>query len=286
MPLLSHPLESVDAYVAFFSGQALPVLRHTARALAGLAQDQDRVNAKQLAGVVLNDPLLTLRVLSHQEVHRRQSQNHDITTIDRAIMMMGVVPFFRTFAELPTVEDALAGHPRALLGVIQMIARTRRAAHIARDWAIIRHDLDVDEITVAALLHESAEIVAWVFAPELTSRVHELQRTRPGLRSALAQQEVFGVSTRDLQLALIRAWHLPRLLTALVDDSESDSPRVRNITLAADLARHSATGWQDPALPDDLSAAEALLPINRRQIVSRLGVPAAQQPALLPAEEP
>lgn len=285
MPLLLRPLQSVDAYVTFFSGQTLPVLRHTARALETLREDQERVNCKQLAAIVLSDPLLTLKLLSHQETHRRRSQNHDITTIDRAIMMMGVVPFFRTFVDLPTVEDALAGHPKALLGVIQVIARTRRAAHIARDWAIVRHDLDVEEITVATLLREATEIVCWIFAPELTAQVYELQRTNRHLRSAEAQQQVFGASAGDIQLALVRAWHLPGLLVTLLDDRESSNPRVCNITLAADVARHSARGWDNPALPDDLAAAEALLPINRRQLLHRLGVPEESQAAFLPPDE-
>lgn len=284
MPFLTHPLDAVDAYVAFFSGQPLPVLKHTARALEALRDQQDQVNGKQLAGIVLSDPLLTLKLLSHLESHRRGSQNHDITTIDRAIMMMGVTPFFATFSDLTTVEDTLAGHPKALLGAIQVIARTRRAAHIARDWAIVRHDLDVEEITVAALLREATEIVCWIFAPDLTHQVYELQRHHRELRSKTAQQQVFGASASDIQLALIRAWHLPRLLITLLDDQEFNNPRVRNITLAANLARHSAGGWDNPALPDDLSAAEALLHIGRPQLLHRLGVPTEAQGRFLPPD--
>jgi HD-like signal output (HDOD) protein len=286
MPLLAHPLQSVDAYVAFFSTQPLPVLRHTVRALAALEGEHERVTGKQLAGIVLSDPLLTLKLLSHLEIHRPKSQNHDITTIDRAIMMLGVEPFFRTFADLPTVEDHLAGHPRALLGLIQLVARARRAAHIARDWAIVRHDLDVEEITVAALLGEATDIVCWLFAPELTGRVYALQRADRSLRSTVAQEQVFGVTAHAIQLALIRAWHLPRLLIDLLDDRQLGNPRVRNITLAADLARHLARGWDNPALPDDLAAAETLLPISRRQILHRLGMPAEFQARHLPPDDP
>lgn len=286
MTLITQPLESVDAYVAFFSQQTLPVLRHTARALDALREKQDQVSGKQIAAVVLSDPLLTLKLLSHLETHRRRSQNHDITTIDRAIMMMGLTPFFRTFDKLPTVEDALAHHPRAILGVVQVIARTRRAAHVARDWAIVRHDLDVDEITVAALLREATEIVCWIYAPALTARVYELQRANRQIRSAAAQEQVFGASAGDIQLALVQAWHLPALLVSLLDDRESGNPRVRNITLAADLARHSAKGWDNPALPDDLAAAESLLHIGRPQLLNRLGVPPeAQAPFLPPAAQ-
>ena len=285
MPFLTAPLASLDAYVAYFSSQALPVLRATVRTLETFRADLDRVNGKQLTSLILSDPLLTLKVLSHLETHRRHSQNHDITTIDRAVMMLGVERFLNTFIDLPTVEDVLAGQPKALLGVVQLIARTRRAAHIARDWAILRHDLDVEEITVAALLREATDIVCWLFAPALTQRVYDMQRADRSLRSTDTQQRVFGATAHDIQLALVHAWHLPRLLITLLDDRESTNPRVRIITLAANLARHSARGWDNAALPDDFAAAENLLHIGRRQVLHRLGVPAEDQLRYLPPDE-
>lgn len=285
MPFITAPLESVEAYVAFFSEQPLPVLRATARTLETLAAERERVSGKQLVAAVLSDPLLTLKLLSHLETHRRGSQNRDITTIDRAIMMMGVEPFLNTFADLPTVEDALAGQPKALLGVVQLIARNRRAAQIARDWAILRHDLDVEEITVAALLREATDIVCWLFAPALTQRVYDMQRADRGLRSAETQRQVFGATAHDIQLALVHAWRLPNLLISLLDDRESGNPRVCSITLASNLARHSTRGWDNAALPDDFAAAEALLHIGRRQLLHRLGVPAEIQARYLPPDE-
>jgi HD-like signal output (HDOD) protein len=274
MRFLDTPLDSVEAYVAFLSGQNVPVLRATMRELDALRATQDSVSGKRLASVVLADPLMTMKLLTHLQTHRARTQNHDITTIDRAIMMMGLTPFFDTFASMPTVEDTLAGHPRALLGALRMIAQSRRAAHFARDWAIVRHDLDVDEVTVATLLLEAVEIMCWIFAPTLTERVLEMQRAEPGLRSAPAQRAVFGVTAQEIQSALVRAWKLPELLITLMDESHASSPRVRNVVLAADFARHLAHGWGDSALPDDVANIERLLHLGREPLLMRLGVPA------------
>ncbi|MDX5409002.1 MAG: HDOD domain-containing protein [Thauera sp.] len=286
MPLLEHPLPSVQAYVEAFSNADLPVLRHTVRAFAALRESGENVGARHLAGIVLADPLMTMRLLTHLERHRRQSQNHDITTIERAVMMMGVEPFFAAFSDLPTVEDALAAQPRALIGVLKVITRARRAADYARDFAVIRRDLDVQEIVVATLLHEATEIVCWIHAPGLTLQVHEHQRREPGLRSATAQRAVFGVSAAELQLALIRAWHLPELLVTLLDDSQQDNPRVRTIQLAADFARHLGNGWGDAALPDDIAALEGLLHMAREPLLHRLGVPEDMRARFLPPAPP
>ena len=288
MSLLQTPLPSVQAYVQAFSDAPLPVLRHTVRAFATLRESGENVGARHLAGIVISDPLMTMRLLTHLERHRRQSQNHDITTIERAVLMMGVEPFFTAFAELPTVEDALAEHPRALIGVLKVIARARRAADYARDFAVVRRDIDPQEITVATLLHEATEIVCWIVAPQLTLQVIERQRENPRMRSADAQRAVFGTSMPELQLALIRAWHLPELLVSLLDDSQQDNPRVRTIQLATDFARHLAHGWEDPALPDDLAALEALLHLSREPLLQRLGVPEEVRVRFLPppAAEP
>ncbi|ATE59111.1 HDOD domain-containing protein [Thauera sinica] len=283
MALLSTPLRSVDDYVRHFSGQDLPVLRRTRRELEALRASADTVNGKRIAAAVLGDPLMTMRLLTHLEQHRGKSQNHDITTIDRAIMMMGVMPFFDTFADLHTVEDVLQSHPKALIGVLKVIANARRAADYARDWAVVRHDIDPNEITVAALLREATEIVCWVFAPELTLRVYEMQHADRTLRSAVAQQAVFGTTADEIQLGLIRAWRLPELLVHLLDETENGNPRVRTVKLAADFARHLAHGWDDAALPEDIAELEDLLRLPREPLLQRLGIPGEQRGRFLQA---
>lgn len=272
--MIDHALESLQSWVAYLSQVEIPVLKRTERELARLRENEDRVSGREIAQVVLQDPLMAVRVLAYIEAHRRRSQTADITTIDRAIMMLGITPFFRNFASLGLTESHLGAHPKALLGLLQVVARARRAAHFARDWALVRHDLDVDEITVAALLRDIAEILLWCFAPSLSLEVAALKAKNPSMRSHVAQQAVFGINVWDLQLALCQAWHLPQLLTTLMSDAHANSPRVRNVVLADDLARHAANGWNDPALPDDFRAIADLLHTTPDAVMMRLGVDA------------
>ncbi|MBR0568462.1 HDOD domain-containing protein [Azoarcus sp. L1K30] len=285
MALLTHPLATVADYVDYFSRQKLPVLRHTMREFETMREEIDRVSSKHVASIVLSDPLMTMKLLSYLETHRPVSQNHDITTIDRAIIMMGLSPFFETFKELTTVEETLAAHPKALVGVLKVIGRARRAAKYAREWAVIRHDLDVDEITVAALLRQATDIICWIFAPDLTQQVFALQQQDRTLRSADAQRQVFGVTASEIQYALIQAWKLPDLLVHLFDESRSDHPRVRTIKLAADFTRHVAHGWEDAALPDDIEAISDLLHMSPEALLRRLGAPDEALARFLPATD-
>lgn len=268
--MIDQPLANLDAWVSCFTQTDLPVLRHTIQDMERLRENADHANGRVIAGVILHDPLMTLRVLAYIDAHRRQRQTTDITTIDRAIMMIGITPFFRDFQNLPIVEEQLRKYPQALLGLLKAINRARRAAHWARDWAILRRDMDVDEIMLATLLYDVAEFLMWILAPKLALEFRRLQLAQPHQRSAILQEEVYGIPLFQLKLALAQAWRLPALLIQLMDQQHVDNPRVRNVKLAVDLSRHSANGWDDAALPDDFKDIRELLHINQETLVRRL----------------
>lgn len=268
--MLQRPLPSLESWVNYLSQADIPVLKKTARELARLRENEENVTGRQLAGVILQDPLMALRVLAYIEATRRRSQTADITTIDRAVMMIGITPFFAKFENLPQVEDGLKDQPQALIGLLRVIARARQASLFARDWAVQRHDLDVEEVTIAALLHDSAEILLWCFAPSLMLGIRALQTENRSLRSAAAQKTVLGIQITDLQIALAKAWRLPELLLSLMDDNHAEHPRVRNVIHAVNLARHSANGWNDPAIPDDLANIAKLLGMSEAMLMERL----------------
>ncbi|MCX8018387.1 MAG: HDOD domain-containing protein [Rhodocyclaceae bacterium] len=286
--MIDSPLPDLDAWVAYFEAAEIPVLRHTERQLAELRENAIKSNARVIATVILHDPMMTLRVLAYIEAKRNKRKLTDITTIERALMMIGMEPFFNDFQNLPTVEEHLKAHPRALLGLLKVIQRARHAVHWARDWAVYRHDLDVDEIVVATLLYDFAEILMWCFAPQLALLVVEKQQANRSLRSVTVQAEIYGVPLYQIKQTLAERWHLPRLLITLMDPQNAEHPRVRNVKLAVDLARHSANGWDDAAIPDDLKGIGELLHLNHDAVVRRLGLtdifppsdeaPAAAQP--------
>ena len=279
--MIEQPLPDLESWVAYFREASLPVLRHTVQELERMRANAENVGGRALSGTILRDPMMTLRVLGYIESRRGARQTTDITTIERAIMMIGIGPFFRDFQDLPQIEDQLKSNPQALLGLLKVIHRARRAAQWAHDWAIVRHDLDVDEITLAALLHDIAELLMWCFAPGIALQARETHLAHRHRRSAIIQTEVYGVPLYELKMALVETWHLPRLLTQLMDNQHAENPRVRNVKLAVDLARHAADGWNDPALPDDFKAVRELLRINQQSLVRRLGVDEATAATLL-----
>lgn len=271
--MLDHPLPDIDAWVLLFADNSLPILRVTKRRIDEMRADLDRVDARELARIILQDPIMTVRVLAFIQPLRGRSLQRDITTIASAVMMAGIEPFFNRFAELYTIEDQLKGQdPHALLGVLQIIRRAQRAADYAQNWAIWRHDINMEEVRIAALLHDLAEILIWSFAPKLGLDILGQQKADPHMRSADAQRKTLGFTFLDIQRELCRVWHLPELLQTLIDDTNAEKPRVKNVWLAVRLARHSAHGWDDPALPDDYKEIGELLNLTPEAVRQHLGL--------------
>jgi len=271
--MLDQPLPDLATCVDFLSKAEMPILRQTVRKLEEARQNIDKVSGRDITAIVLQDPLMAVRVLAYIQPFRGKHLRSDITTIANAVMMLGIEPFFKKFEAPTTIETLLKGEPQALLGVLQVVRRVQRASHYAHDWAFERHDMNIEEVALAALLHDLAEILLWCFAPKMAIEIRDRLQADKSLRSVTAQEQVLGFRLFDLQSALCHAWHLPELLNMLMDDTNAQLPRVQNVRLAVNLARHSITDWNDAALPDDFAAIEKLLHINRETLLSRLNVP-------------
>jgi HD-like signal output (HDOD) protein len=142
--------------------------------------------------------------------------------------------------------------------------------------------MHVFEIGTAALLHDIAELMAWIYAPDTMVQMDAYCQRFPRRRTADIQTHFFGFSFNDLKVALNRAWRTPPHLIDLMDDDQpGNHPSHRTVRLAASLARHSQRGWDDPAIPDDLRGISELLKIPVSGVAARLGieVPASMSPA-------
>jgi HD-like signal output (HDOD) protein len=242
-----------------FAARPVPVLRATVASLAGMAQREDAVKPREVARAVLRDPMLSLSALRYLRTHHSRRMLEDITTIEHAVLMLGMRRFLSAFNELPVVEEVLAGNPPALAGLMQVIGRARAAAIYAGALAALRADIAPDQVVAAALLNDLAEMLLWCFEPERAAAIAARLAAQPGLRSADAQRQVLGFRLIDLQLTLARRWDLPELFLSLMDDTQADKPRVRNVSLSVALARHTSHGWRNPALRSDLEGIARFL---------------------------
>lgn len=259
---LTAPLRDLSAWISYFRQAEIPILARTADELEAMRANEDNVDANMIGEMVADDPLMTLKALAYMSTHRPERLVTDVETVTGAVLVMGISPFFNAFGPQPTLEDRLAHDGEALQGLYRVIRRAHRAARFALAFAIHRQDHDAAVIYEAALLHDFGEMLLWCHAPALALKIRTLQRADSTLRSAVAQQQVLNVKLLELQQALMKSWRLPDLLIRITDDSHPEHPSVRNVMLAMRLARHTADGWDNAAIPDDVKDIAELLNLS------------------------
>lgn len=246
------------SWTAFLSSRPLPALPTTLATLREMSQRKDSLSPSEIARTVLTDPLFTLLVLRRLQERKASSRRVEITTIEHALMMLGVEPFFAAFAQIPALGD-MVSDPAALEGVARVAKRSYVASQLARDWADRRMDTQGEEIQVAALIHDMAELLLWIHAPEKAKIIADLLAADPALRSAQAQASVLGFPLSDAETELCRLWGLPELSRSLLKEQGQASERALIVRQAARLARHCQNGFDNAALPDDwIDCAELL----------------------------
>ena len=263
LPLITKAPRDLAGWTVLFDHEHLPVLGETLESLRELAANEDAVDARLIADAVVNDPLMTIKLLAHVAQLRRGREGSDTETVTEALVMLGVPPFFRAFADEAETEMVLAGEPMALQGFRRVLQRCRRAARFAMGFAVHRMDHDAAVIHEAALLHDFAELLLWQRAPTLALAIEQRQQADPTLRSAAVQRELLNIELGELEHALMLKWRLPALLVQITDEHATHlTPQMRNVQLAMRVARHSAAGWDNAALPDDVHDVALLLNLS------------------------
>jgi len=272
---MSPQPRSLAEWITFFGQADLPVLRRTARELERLRANAALGNASNIADVVTDDPLMTVKLLRYMQMHKSRHQMHELLDVKQALLMMGMETFFREVPAILIVEDLFEAHPDALAYLLRTVRRAQRSASYAADWAQRMHDMHAEEVRVSALLTHVTEMLMWCYNPGPMLEIRRLQGGDRTRRSADVQRQVLGFVGVDLQSQLTVEWQLPELLMSLLDPAQAESPHVSNVMLAVRLARHSAQGWHDAALPDDYRDIGKMLHMEPNRVMSLVRTGAA-----------
>ncbi|MHB1291454.1 MAG: HDOD domain-containing protein, partial [Sulfuricella sp.] len=169
-------MKTIVEWVDELKSWEIPVLQRSVRELGKLAGRVEKITAGEIADVVLRDPLMTLKVLQLVNGMSRSRLSNEITTVEHAVMMLGVGPFFNRLSNLKAVEESLRTFDGALPGLMQAMSRAHHAAWQARDWAIFHADMKSEEVYIGALLYDMGEILLWAYAPEQALQIRKLSR--------------------------------------------------------------------------------------------------------------
>jgi HD-like signal output (HDOD) protein len=257
----------LEDWVTRYAPATLPVLERTRGEIDQLREHQDALDPQDLASVIEVDPMMTLKLYAQVAQMRGRTSHSDPDSVIGALLMLGVTPFFRAFEHLDSVESMLQDRPDAMEGFQSVLERSFRAARFALAFAVHRMDPDAALLRSAAMLHDVAELLLWCSEPDLALEIRARMRSRPGLRSAQAQRAVLNVRLIDVQHALLYRWRLPTRLIAVLDGHKTENQlQVRTVELAVRMARHTAQGWKDAAIPDDLIEIGRLLQLSPESV--------------------
>jgi len=265
---MSQHSKGLAGWLAYLRQSDIPVLKSSARELERLRADESLLNPRSIANVVTDDPLMTLKLLRFMQTHKHRNQTHELVDVKQTLLMLGLDTFFREVPATPIVEDMLHSHLDALVQLLQTVRRAQLSAYYAYDWALRLHDLHAEEVHVSTLLSHVTEMLMWCFSPVQMLDIRRLQQADSSLRSADVQKRILGFTGVELQRQLAIDWQLPELLQNLLDPALAKTTRVRNVTLAVNLARHSAQGWDNAALPDDYREIGDLLRMEPERVMA------------------
>lgn len=213
----------------------------------------DRLSPSDLSAIVLNDPLLCLRLLREADRSRSNRLRHDTTTALAAIMQLGINEFRELLFSSEEVDAAN-------VGVMELESQSSLASRIALRWASGHRDLNPAEVALAALLADTGELLLWVYEPELAEAAKKELTCGQARRSAQAQIQACGFDFKQLSMRCSEQWGLPPLLLQTLRGVESQ--RAKLTRLSSNFARHLThpDDHLELALIDDLAEARKLLP--------------------------
>ncbi len=263
-------------WAAFLEYKEQPIRAASKAALAALEDGtEDTLSAHAYAALLLEDPLLALRLLKEANRRLPRRMARDITTPLGVVLALGTQQFREQIRSAPEVGEENAGF-------LACEARATLAARISLAWGALRHDLDPGELAMAALLANAGEIELWAFVPDLPQKALDELRDGRASRSEQAQRQACGFAFMDITLLLIENWSLPPLIRQLIRGD--DGMRARMARLAVNTARHLSNGVEDAALPDDIREAGKLTGAGPDVLVTALpGLTSGESARLLQA---
>lgn len=230
------------------TAQPLPIFGHSARAFRKLHSASGPL-FERYGDIILKDPGLALHTLQQLHVATAKPLQTEISSMTQATMLLGMERAKKLPQGLPELENTLRG--RARTGFTRAACRAFHAAFQAWDWAHIKDEHTPEEILLATLLHDVAEMALWVVAPD---KMHLMRKLifKDRLHTDEAQYIALGESLEHFGRKITTRWHLPPLVHGALRPENAHNPRVRGVMLAVQLGRAAERGWHTEKMQSTL----------------------------------
>lgn len=253
-PSPSSQPQTIDEWVELLRVEEMPIFSSTAQNIALSLDDQNK-GALDLASIILQDPNLTAKVLKVGNSSVYNPSRHRISTVSRAILMLGVRAIRELTLACSFFETVLASTNRDQAN--REVAEAIHSAVQARELAVALHDPLPEEVFIASLLHNIGPISFWCASgprvEAVQQQINSMGATPPG-----ALKSLLGFSLQDLGKRLCKAWHLSGLVADAILHPESKDSRIHNVAMGQRICQALKSGWQSEAMRDCLRQLQKL----------------------------
>ncbi len=170
--------------------------------------ESDDFSMRDLKAEIEKDPGLAAKILKAANSFAFNPYGKEITSIDRAIMQLGVKNLVPIVIGLSIVKlsDGLPGRFNADL----FWKHSYTCAHVAKRLAKRFNLSDADAFT-AGLLHDVGKLVLYMFFPEEYEEALKVAEEE-GLLSTEAERRIFGIDHTEVGEHIVKYWQLPSLI--------------------------------------------------------------------------
>lgn len=204
--------KGIEYWVDQLSNSDMPVLSNVVAVLNKLTGDDD-AEFNQLAEVILKDPHLTTQILKLVNSVQYNPSGSSISTISRAIVLLGFRKVHSLCLSLMVVDSLLSKKPRERL--LDNMAKAFYTAVQARGIykQISQNPTEQEEVFIAALLFNLGEMIFWAYGGKSADALDiELTKcVQSNCSNALIEKEL-GTSFKSLSRELSKAWNLGDIL--------------------------------------------------------------------------
>lgn len=237
----TSPKRSLDEWVDLIRQREMPIFDNTVQKIIAFA-DNDLAPISELAGVVLRDASLTARVLKLANSIYYNPTNTGISTITRAVIVLGFDAVRDMCLAITLVDALVKGAAKERLS--RELARAIHAATQARALAAARGDKSPEEVFIASLLARIGEMAFWCYSGDLGDKLEHLSK-QSGIAPEQAQEKILGFRLSNLSKQLIKEWHLTELLQKAVSHPTQKDERMQVVVLGQQIARCAEEkGWR------------------------------------------
>ena len=248
------PPQGAGGWVQRIAQQDMPAFGVTVEGVRCVTDDES-ASAARLSQVILQDAAMTAKVLKLANSAFYNPTRQPVSTISRAIVVLGFNAVADMALGIALVDALLASGVRRR--VVDEMARSFHAAVQARALAVSIGERRAEEIFIAALLSRIGEMAFWCFGEELATRL-DRALDEPGTDPDHAQQQVLGFRLRQLTAGLVREWHLGSLVQSVAEGNSSGGRAGELVLQSHRLCAAVEHGWHSREAREAVAALASL----------------------------